>query len=99
MVLLLIKGVSFEQLERFEFWHDSEEKLSFLILEKVDLFHDFAVSTLNNLVSQLLWQIVQQFVLLNEAICRLLIVFQVPLDLLVHNHGQGGALFELGKHR
>ena len=69
MVFLLIEGIAFKQLERFEFRHDSEEKLSFLILEKVDLLHDLAMSTLYNLVSQLLWQVVQKFILLDKAIC------------------------------
>ena len=55
MVFLLIEGVAFKQLEWFEFWHDSEEKLSFLILEKVDLLHDLTMCTLYDLVSQLLW--------------------------------------------
>ena len=55
MVFLLIEGVALEQLEWFEFRHDSEEKLGFLILEKVDLLHDLAMCTLYDLVSQLLW--------------------------------------------
>ena len=55
MVFLLIECVAFEQLEWLEFRHDCEEKLSFLILEKVDLLHDFTMCTLYDLVSQLLW--------------------------------------------
>ena len=55
MVFLLIEGVAFEQFEWFEFWHDCEEKLSFLILEKVDLLHNLTMCALYDLVSQLLW--------------------------------------------
>ena len=68
MVFLLIEGVAFEQLEWLEFWHDREEKLGFLILEKVDLLHDLTMCTLYDLVSQLLWQVIQKLILLNETI-------------------------------
>ena len=56
----------------------------FLVFEEIDSLNDLSMSTLDDLISQLLWQIIEQFVLLSKRICRILVVLQMSLDLGKH---------------
>jgi len=38
----------------------------FFVFEEIDSLDDLSMSALNDLISQLLWQIIEQFVLLGE---------------------------------
>ena len=84
MVPLLVKQVTRQQLQRLQIRHHCEEKLRLLVLEVVYLLYDLTVRAFDNLIAQLLGQVIQQFLLLREAVSRLLIVFQMALDLRVH---------------
>lgn len=89
VVALLVKGVALQQLEWLQFRHNGEQELMLLVLEEVDAIDDFSVGALDDLVSQLLGQLVEEIFLGCEAVVRPLVVLYVALDAVVHGHGHG----------
>ena len=71
MIWLQVEHVALEKLERFELRHHLEQKLILFVFEEVDPLFDVSVGALNNLISELLRQIVEELVLLTDVIFRL----------------------------
>ena len=97
MVILLIDDIALENLHRLQVGQDLEQKLMSCLFKQVNLLNNFSMRALDNLISQLLWQIYENLLLLDESILRLVVCLQESFDLGKHGYGHAlgdSVLFE-----